>query len=392
MKKKSFRRWIWIGVILMIIAALVVSAFWMLGVPNGWKLSGLLRDSLSRESFDGDLTVAASVQDNEMEFQTEVFRRTSDNLTLHGVSVGGIPICFANHRVIFDNGRAFDLGDLLPENAIDTDRLLKMLPFAGVKKASEGEDTVYSLQLDSSKLQKIFPDLPDTSSLAAEFTEHDGAVSKLHIHFDDGIRQTEITLCFVPERLRELPAEVWNGATAEDVQSLEAFSPLANALIGLSRADPLGAELEVTADCGPIALSDTMMLYRTDSGLYLQRNDTISHLQALDLSNPALLGLGYKFCRDGRVSRVGTSGTYSLTIPAESVKAWCVEMLPEIEVLPITYEDASLLFEVKDNALFHVKMDVSGRMPFLLTTIDIALGVGLHPIPSEQVVLPEGVR
>lgn len=390
MKNRSFHWLIWTGVVIVMIAALLGSFLWMMGVPNGWKLSGLLQDSLNRQSLDADVTLSSSVHDNSFEIQTEFFKRTSDNLSLCGVTLDGIPVCYSNQRIIFDNGKVYDLSSMIPAGVMRTDRVMKLLPFSGVKKSSAGDDTVYSLELDASKLQKVFPDLMDASALTADFTEHDGVLSKMYILFDNGSRKTEMTLRFVPERQRELPAEMWDAISVQNPQSVEVVVPLLKALDGLANSNPLGAELAVSADCGPVAVTDTMMLYRTDRGLYLQREGDVRHLEALDLSNHALLGLGYKFCRDGRFSRVGDSGSYSLHFPSESVKAWCIEMLPEIEVLPITYEDAALVFEVKDNTLFHVKMDVSGQMPFLLTTIDIALGVELRPVPSEQIVLPEG--
>lgn len=391
MKKRPFHWLIWTGVVILIIITLIAGALWMSGVPKGLKLSRLLQNALQQESFDGDLKLTASFQGNKLDIQTEVFRRTSEDSALYGVTVNGVPICFANHRAIFDNGRAFDLGTLVPQDVFDADQVLKILPFAGVKTATEGDHTRYFLKLDSSKIQMLYPNLSDASVLEAEFTEHNGALSQLNLHFTDGSRQADVTLCAVSERQWDLPAEVWNAVSGDAPQSLEVFAPLAKALISLSQADPLAAELAVTADCGPVALTDTMMLYRTDSGLYLQRKGTVNSLNTLDLSNQALLGLGYKFCRDGQFSHVGTAGIYSLKIPAESVEACCIEILPEIEMLPITYDDGSLLFAVKDNQLFEMKLDVSGQMPFLLTTIDIALGAALHPIPSEQLELPAGV-
>lgn len=389
MKKRSSRWLIWAGVIGFIAVLILGSIFWTLGVPNGLKLSGLLQQTLDQESFDGDLILSTGIPEDTLDIQTQIFRRTSDNLTVHGITLNGIPICFANHRVIFDNGRAFDVGDLLPQEMPDINGMLKMLPFAGVTKEMQGEDTIYALELNASKLQMLSPDFPAGSSLEAKFAEHAGALSEMDLCFSDGTRQTDITLCFVPDRQREIPQEVWHAVNATDSQPLAVLAPLANALIDFSRANPLGARLEVTADCGPIALTDTMMLYGIDSDLYLQRGELVTELDALDFSDHTLLALGYKFCRDGRFSRVDSSGSYSLTIPAESVKDFCVEVLPEIEMLPIHYEDASLLLEVKDNTLSDMKMDVSGQMPFLLTTIEISLGASLHPIPPESVILPE---
>lgn len=388
-KKRSFHRLLLVGVVICIAVGILAGAFWMLGGFNGWQLSGLLQDVLDRDAFDSELTLCISTQDSDMELQTELFRRTSDDLILHGITIQRIPIGFANQRIIFDNGRAFDLSGMLPQGSLHTEKLLKILPFAGVKSERQGDDTIYVLKLEASKLQKLFPDLSDASALTAEFTEHGGAVSQMQIHLSDEVRQMELTLDFVPDRQRELPQEMWDAITTQTPQSLEAFSPLANAMMDLSERDPVGAQLQVTADCGPIALTDTMMLYGTDGGFYLQRGDDIKALNAVDFSDQTLLVLGYKFCRDGRFDRVGDSGSYSLIIPSESIKAYCVEMLPEIEMLPITYDDGSLLFEVKDNVLSDVKMDVSGQMPFLLTTIDISLGAQLHPISPESVILPE---
>ncbi len=392
MQKKSSRWMIWTSVIIVVIVALVIGTLWLFGVPNGQKLSVLLHSAMELESFDGELSISISTDEGNLEVETELFRRTSNDLALYGADIHEIPFFFSNHRIIFDNGRAFDLGDTIPEMEFDPEHLLKMLPFAGVKAHPKGSDTLYSMKLTASKMQMIFPDLSDGSSLFAEFTEHDGSLAEINLQFRDDERDLNIQFSFLPEMKRDIPVEVWNGITVQDPPSLDVIEPLVDALVSLSKTNPRGAELDVNADCGPIALTDSMTLYSTDSGLYLLRKGAVSQLDGLELSDQMFFALGYTLCRDGRFSRIGDSGTYSLTFPAESVKAWCVGILPEIKILPISYDDASLVFEVKENMLSQLKMDVSGQMPFLTKTINISLGITLHPLPQETLVLPDGIE
>ena len=391
MTNHTSRPLIWTLVVLALVAALLIGAFFALGIPNGLHLAGLLRTAAEAEAFDGTLSLTTDRFGEELHLQTELFRRTSGGDSLLGCSVEPITLFFSGGRLIFDNGRAFDLDGLLPDIAPDPASLAQVLPLLGIRTEDRETGTVYLLSPDPEQLQKHFPELGPDAAFTAEFTEQDGLLTGLHLILSHGGFHTDLTLTRGADRDRPVADAVWNAIHAENVQTIQVFEPLVLALRELSDADPLGAQLAVTADCGPIALTDTMNLYGTDSGLYLERRGSLKPLEHADLSESTLLGLCYQLCRDGKFSRIGSSGTYSMVFPAAQVQDSFTEMLPEIEKLPITYENGSLVVAVEDNSLYEIRLDVAGEMPFLITTVRIALGVSLTPIAPEDVILPQGV-
>ncbi len=190
---------------------------------------------------------------------------------------------------------------------------------------------------------------------------------------------------------RQIPKEVW-APDPSKIQSIRVLKPLGNALMQFFTETPIAAQIAIGADCGPINISNTMTLYGTERGMYLERNGSINQLGKTAFSNQAMLGLGYQFCRNGRFTQVDTSGSYSLVIPSELVKSFCTKMVPEIENFPITYEDGALVLEVKENMLHNIQLDCSGQMPFLITTVPISLDVKVTPMERSSIILPEGIQ
>ena len=237
-------------------------------------------------------------------------------------------------------------------------------------------------------LAQMVPELEGLQQLQAEFLEQNDRLTEIRLRIRYQEISCEALLKLGASRQRQIPEAVWSAASEAQIPSIRVLEPLAKAMLELGRQENLGAELLVRADCGPIKLSDTMMLYGTDDGIYLQRKGKLEQLENLQMRTDMLVALGYEFCRSSTVTQVGASGSYAMVIPAEQVRTWCIRMVPEIEELPISYEDGSAVVEIVDYALHIVRLDCSGSMPFLFTTIPISLGVELTPAESGSLVLP----
>ena len=63
-------------------------------------------------------------------------------------------------------------------------------------------------------------------------------------------------------------------------------------------------------------------------------------------------------------------------------------LIPEIENLPIAYDDSSLLVVVDNHRLERITLICSGEMPFLFTDIPISLTVDATPMDAGTAELP----
>ena len=382
--KNHSHRLLWTAVTVILIAALLAAGLMALGLPAGLRVSRLLTEVFSAPELEAEFSLEA----NGVRAACSLFSDSFGEVPIAGLEISGITLYGSNRRLIFDNGRAYSLEEFGSPDPAAVSVALKMLPLAGVRRETQEDGILYRLEPPREVLAQLVPQLQELQQLQAEFLEQDDRLTEIRLHLTHQDTELEAVLELREPRPHQIPDAVRAGASAEQVPSIRVLEPLARAMLELGHRQTLGAELLVRADCGPIKLSDTMMLYGTDEGLYLQRRGKLEQLENFRMEADVLMGLGYELFRSSTVTQVGGSGSYAMVIPAEQVRTWCIRMVPEIEELPISFEDGSLVIEVVDQTMHIVRLDCSGSMPFLFTTIPVSLGVELTPVDSGSLVLP----
>ena len=368
-----------IGAILLVLIGLLVGIGIHLGLPHAWHLGVLLEDLLRQDQLDGSF----SLQYDGQTLDGSVFRRRQGDEELYGCTILGIPFYYGDETLILENGRAYDLDDLLPEE--DPELPLWKLLFVGIDREKAPDSRIYRAELERIQLG-----MSQLTNLKFSATERTGQLSELSLGLLWDGTPLQLTLKRDGPQVREIPSEVWRSLKAEQVPSIQLLGPLLHAFRTLPQ--PLCAELDLKADCGPIQLTNSMMLYGTQRGIYLERRSGLEQLSQLHSTNQALLAAGYLFLRDGRMEVVGSSGSYGLIFPAEQVQRFCTQMVPELEQLPITYEDSSLILSVKNDRLQSVSFRCGGQMPFLFSTLPVSLGLELTPIEEGTATLPPSLK
>ena len=386
--KKRTSRWLAAACVLAILCALLLMLGLNLNLLDALHLGNLLQQSLEKPEVSADLRFSLQYEDQSVELDTALFRKTDETGNLYGLHSESLSLYFADGRVIFDNGRAYALDGVLPAIPVTGKGLLKLLPMAEIEKVPQESQTLYRLTVSGELLHRQAESLPESGNLCLEFMEQNELLTRVDVHYLAENREISALISLRPDRGHTVPDAVEQARTAENLPSVREFEPLVKALYALAEEPVMAAQLHVSADCGPVALTDTMQLYRKDSGVYLERWNKLKKLESVTFSTDALLGLGYQLCRDGQISRTADSGSYGLIFPAQSIKDACVEMLPEIELLPITYDDGALLLTVEENQLTSAKVDVSGSMPVVIAQVEIALGLELCPAEPGTAEIP----
>ena len=386
--KKRTSRWLIAACVLAILCALLLVLGLKFNLLDALHLGNLLQESLEKPEVSADLSLSLHYEEQSVELSTALFRETDETGNLYGLSSDALQLYFADGRVIFDNGRAYTLDDVLPAIPVTGKGLLKLLPMAEIKTVRQEQDTLYQLTVSGELLHRQIESLPENGSLYVEFTEQNDLLTRVDLHYLAEDRELSALVTLRPDRSHTIPDTVEQARTAENLPSVREFEPLAKALYALAGEPVMAAQLHVSADCGPVALTDTMQLYRTESGVYLDRWNKLKKMESVTFSTDALLGLGYQLCREGRISRTEDSGSYNLIFPAQRIKDAFVEMIPEIALLPISYDDGALLLTVEENRLTSAKVDVSGSMPVVIAKVEIALGLELCPAEPGTVPIP----
>ena len=391
MNKRTSRSLIAVVALLAVVVLLAVLAF-QFHLTDGLHLGNLLQQALEKPLVSADLQLELSDPQQPVRLEAELFRRTDDSGHLYGLRSDPVSLYFSGDRVIFDNGRAYSLDGLLPDTPVTGKSLIKLLPVAEIETRKDAEQTVYLLTLTADHLRRQYPAFPEDGVFTAEFTERGDALTQVDLHYQDAARSLSAQVVLQPQRTHEIPEAVEQARTAEDLPSIRIFEPLMNAMRTLSDQEVMAAKLRVDADCGPVELSTTMPLYRTENGVFLQRKRELHHMESVEFSREGLFGLGYQLCRVGELNRENDSGVYKLVFPAQSIRDACIEMLPEIELLPIRYDDGTLVLTVENNLLRSARVDVSGTMPVIIADVDIALGMELIPDAPGSVAIPPEIQ
>ena len=390
MKKQSSRTGT-AAVVLILAVALLTALALRFHLTDALRLGNLLQTSLEQPQLCADLQITFTDADRSFEAGALFYRQTDEDGSLYGLQSGPVQLWFANQKLIFDNGRAYALEGLLPSIPITGKGLLKLLPLADIQTEAAGTGTVYHLTFSGSQLHSRVEAFPEDAALRVKFTGQADLLTSASLSYTQPDRTVSADIVLSPEALPDIPKPVLDARTADAEESIRVLAPLVQAVRALSRQEFLAAELELHADCGPVKLSDSTMLYRTGSGVFLDSLGKLRQLEHVDLSGDALLGLGYALCRDGLLTRVDHSGSYSLIFPAQRIQDTCTELVPQIGLLPVSYADGSLMLTVRDNQLESVRLEIGGSMPILFTTAEISLGISLSPLPPESAVLPEAL-
>ena len=214
--KKHSHRLLWTAAVVILVAVLLGTAVMALGIPAGLRVSRLLSELLSRETLDARV----SLRVDQMQAQTELFRRSGEDFSVTGCEISGITLYYAHNRLIFDNGQAYDLEDTVSVDPNQISLMLKFLPLAGVRREDAPDGERYLLEPDLAKLQAAAGELAGLEHLRAVFTEQEDRLTKIDLEVTYKGTSCTAVLELIPQTGRRVPDEVLAAAAAPQVPSI----------------------------------------------------------------------------------------------------------------------------------------------------------------------------
>jgi len=388
---------------------------------------------LKQEEFALDLTVQASAGEERWSAGTRLYRVPLEG---RGVTVArqfGAALCCANGTVYLENGAALPLdGGGFPDYGSLLDRARELYRRGKVSVFSNGSEKIYSLLLEEEDFRQTVSLLPETvparlerlNAAEVSLTVRSGKLAGLKFQAAgqaSGGRAVSLTASFTaldaweaPEIPEAARAAILAGETG-DREDAAGLRRLLSAWVSLNLRDPLSAQIELSADCGPLVVHDQLELFRAWTGgkqaVCLSRAGKDAYFSggklydgegnALELEDgeagpeerEALLELACRLCLRGTAECTQEKDgayRYTLALSGADLEEAAGAILPQAGALEASLTGGRLEVLVEDGEISRAELSCSGSLRVLLADVEVRLACGMTFQPR-PFTLPQAV-
>jgi hypothetical protein len=170
--------------------------------------------------------------------------------------------------------------------------------------------------------------------------------------------------------------------------------------------DPLGMQIYLTADCGPLALSEDLTfitkmqddlrvncvkkhdfaVYFTEDKICSENGYAVTAKRAESVEPAMLLGLAYELCLNGTFSctKVNETYIYSLALDEAAMAEIAKAIAKESEDMPIRFENGSIQIRIQDREVESIRFACDGNVDVLVTNVAVAFSAELDVTGAEK--------
>ena len=411
------------GMVWLIVAAavIVVAAAGIFIYERTFKSSVdalmLLKTLTDRQECDVDTTVQLELGNETLSTQAHLFRTQADGYSILCIQGANVPLYFYDGAIYLENGSAYRTSDLLPDYSTLGEHLLQLFQATDVTYARENGQEVYSVAAQGESAKSLLDML--TPTIAASLTEVDSL--NLCMYAQDGVLQAidASGSCTAQTDSGTQPVTIWAEMLVQQQAAGEHAVPEAvtqaiaaggyqgkleltedllrviSAATELSRRDPLGAQVKLSANCGPIFFDTSLAWFRTQ-----QDGRTISCIRkgALELYYSGeqaingdgtqtaasekvlircadLLDVAYRAALESSPQSHQADGvyTYTLELDAGRTRQAACAIAPEAEKLDVQYLPGTIELDVKDGKITALRAAVTGDVQ--IGTVDTPVSI-----------------
>ncbi len=418
-------------VLVCVLAALVSYLFFTGGLDSAAAAEALYR-YVRQDAFAMDLSLRAELGDRRMGANTELIRTRIEDADVAVARQLGVSLYYSGGTVYLDSGAAFQLGGGLPDYGDLLGTVILLYRAGDIQVFRNGGETIYSLRAEGVDAQSILTGLlPGAEELAAleridiDLVVRSGALAALRFTADGVLRPdgpASLSAVFtareswetpeVPSAVREA---ILSGGDGQAQRNTEDLLRLLTAWGRLNLTDPLSARLSLSADCGPLMLSDELELLRTweegrqvgcvrkgGRALYFSNGRVYTGTGASaetggsdgdPAAREAMLELACALSLRGEASCVQQDGgyLYSLRLGPEDMAQLAAAILPAVRTLDVAYTEGVLELTVSEGDITALRMECGGTLQVLTLNVPVSLSCGAQFAPAPDFALPDGV-
>ncbi len=372
---KEKRRWWMISLIVLILLA---AGFLSIRIGKGLWVRKLLTRAWEQEQMVCKIHMEMPEQIDGIVFAWD----DVEDQRYFTVDLGAEQLYLHDEKLYFSNGTGYDLEELLEPLNIPEKLMRHFIYLMNWERTSNAGNTTWKFHIPEKPndlISRFFPELiPYWDSIRSGMillNEEGGHLKAVSIHNGAVHLYVELT----GEEPKPIPTELMMLMGTSSLPDIRTLEPLIRACLDLNAQETVLGDVTIRVDCGPLPIQDTGKIRFSEEGLYWGRGDQWTELTPDSVErDDLLLGLCWMLIRDGIWEPDGTdSGTFTLTVPAENLKASLLSIISELENLDFRLEDGTITISIEENQLAGVELTSTGHMPFLITTIPLSIQIGL---------------
>ena len=412
------RRWLPVLITVLVLLAAAAVFFLNSGVKKDLEAYHLVETRMKQDPLAMDVTVDASYGKLEVQADAAVTRTKVDDTTVTCIDRDGATLYYANGTIYLSNGRAYPVADAYPDYSSLLDKTAELCRSLTIDKSVDGKKKVYTLTAegdDAAALLRILAsdaiaDAASLYSLRVELVAESGELMELRFYTEGaGDLSVDATVVFrssaaapvipddVTDAMSSSSTEVSGTLTNDTLRLLQALS-------ALHEQDTLSADIALSADCGPIVLSDTLQYDRHDydgQSVACIRKNTLAYyfsegvisdadgnkLDSADLVDSAqLIELCYGLLVNGTAACTETENgwSYTLTLDEDGMNDLAAAIAPSIKAQDVSFTSGRIEALVTEGGtLRSVSVSCSGALHLILTDAPATVSAVITPTTRE---------
>ena len=412
------RRWLPVLITVLVLLAAAAVFFLNSGVKKDLEAYHLVETRMKQDPLAMDVTVDASYGKLEVQADAAVTRTKVDDTTVTCIDRDGATLYYANGTIYLSNGRAYPVADAYPDYSSLLDKTAELCRSLTIDKSVDGKKKVYTLTAegdDAAALLRILAsdaiaDAASLYSLRVELVAESGELMELRFYTEGaGDLSVDATVVFRSSAVAPvIPGDVTDamGSSTTEVSGTltEDTLRLLQALSTLHEQDTLSADIALSADCGPIVLSDTLQYDRHDydgQSVACIRKNTLAYyfsegvisdadgnkLDSADLVDSAqLIELCYGLLVNGTAACTETENgwSYTLTLDEDGMNDLAAAIAPSIKAQDVSFTSGRIEALVTEGGtLRSVSVSCSGALHLILTDAPATVSAVITPTTRE---------
>lgn len=357
----------------------------------------LLRSFAERSETDMDLSVSVDGDGTTYRTDAALYTTHCAGKRLSCVQWQGISIYYCDGALLLENGKAFPVGDALPDHTQLLTGAAALYRTLDITVSGENDARIYHAAADSPEaVESVFQCVPEfvralgtPDSITLDLVVRDGEIDRLEAGWTVGGRTIRTVVGLgVTAREHAIPFEVQNvvaaGTYKEAEDASEALTQLLSAWIELSGRSILRADVSLRADCGPLLLDERFTWQRSrsfDPTLHslTRRGTTLFYTDAAacDASGsplpvrdaaasdvPQLMPLAYNAVLLGQTQwdQTGDGMHCTVALDAEAMDRFVAVIAPEADVRELDLTDGEAGLTLKDGKITEVSVRCGGTV------------------------------
>lgn len=412
------RRWLPVLITVLVLLAAAAVFFLNSGVKKDLEAYRLVEARMKQDPLAMDVTVDASYGKLAVQADAAVTRTKVDDTTVTCIDRDGATLYYANGTIYLSNGRAYPIADAYPDYSALLDKTAQLCRSLTIDKSVDGKEKVYTLTAegnDAAALLRLLAsdEIADAAalySLRVELVAESGELMELRFYTEGaGDLSVDASAVFRSSAAAPvIPDDVTDAMSSSSTEVIGTLTDdtlrLLQALSALYEQDTLSADIALSADCGPIVLSDTLQYDRHDYNgqrIACIRKNTLSYyfsdgvisdadgnkLDSAELVDSAqLIELCYELLVNGTAACTETENgwSYTLTLDEDGMNDLAAAIAPSIKAQDVSFTSGRIEALVTEGGtLRSVSVSCSGALHLILTDAPATVSAVITPTTRE---------